>query len=384
MNKWFQFALVVCTALLSACASDQPEPAPQEPPMTTIPTTNVRIAAEYRADAPTRYIVKKGDTLWHIASLFLNNPGRWQEIWHANPRIENPNRIYPGDVIAFTTIDGVRKLQVAGSSNPNRGITTGKKTSDGLPIYDLYPAVEVEVLKTPIPTIPKDAVYPFMNKNLVVEPQALADYPYIVGQADNTFGSLSGHDIIYAKGEDFSATDYDIYRQSRNIKDPVTGENLGVLVVYVGQLKLTSPANEDGIASFIPIDIVNPIFPNDIVIPSEPAKEGDDLFFFPKLADIDKALKIIQPLGVSDKNVASQFSSVLINAGSDDGMSAGDVFKVIRRTAHRGKGRNGETFKLPDHELGMAIIYKTTADFSYALIMQNTDAIYAGDRLVTP
>lgn len=44
------------------------------------------------------YTVKKGDTLWHIARRYLNNPSRYVEIAKLN-NIKNPDRIYPGQTI---------------------------------------------------------------------------------------------------------------------------------------------------------------------------------------------------------------------------------------------------------------------------------------------
>lgn len=45
------------------------------------------------------YTVKEGDTLWSIAEQFSNTAWEWPEIWSENAYIENPNQIYPGQVL---------------------------------------------------------------------------------------------------------------------------------------------------------------------------------------------------------------------------------------------------------------------------------------------
>ena len=53
----------------------------------------------FKASAPTRYVVKKGDTLWGISNKFLKNPAYWPEVWDKNQKVRNPHLIFPGDVL---------------------------------------------------------------------------------------------------------------------------------------------------------------------------------------------------------------------------------------------------------------------------------------------
>ena len=57
-----------------------------------------------RPNAPQRYVVKNGDTLWGISGKYLYSPWQWNRLWGANRNaIRNPHLIYPGQVLVYAT-----------------------------------------------------------------------------------------------------------------------------------------------------------------------------------------------------------------------------------------------------------------------------------------
>src|SRR5688572_7969763 len=55
---------------------------------------------QIKPDAPDRYIVVPGDTLWGISQRYTDSPWRWPDLWNMNKdQIRNPHLIYPGYVL---------------------------------------------------------------------------------------------------------------------------------------------------------------------------------------------------------------------------------------------------------------------------------------------
>src|SRR5699024_157853 len=99
--------LAACTTTPHRSASQTDANAQQQsrqPDVRRVSDQTLRDAAGQ--SQPTRHVVTPGDTLWDIADYFMLKPWYWPEIRHANPRIANPHKIYPGDVLVLTDVNG--------------------------------------------------------------------------------------------------------------------------------------------------------------------------------------------------------------------------------------------------------------------------------------
>jgi hypothetical protein len=117
-----------------------------------------------KPDAPERYVVVPGDSLWSIAQRYTDSPWRWPELWNMNKEeIKNPHRIYPGNVIVLDRARGRLTL------------------SDTV---KLSPRVRAEsTAQAEIPAISQSLIEPFLTRPLVIEPNGLDNAPTIVAIA---------------------------------------------------------------------------------------------------------------------------------------------------------------------------------------------------------
>ncbi|MDX1656329.1 MAG: LysM domain-containing protein, partial [Candidatus Competibacteraceae bacterium] len=226
-----------------------------EPPL--LPTPAPVEAPVLRADHPQRYTVVPGDTLWDIARRFLQSPWRWQEIWRRNPQIDNPDLIYPGDVIEVFYQAGQPRLQIADGAGGKPGVVK------------LSPRVRVEELVQAIPTLPRDRIENFLSRSqVVVEPRWLTA-PYIVAAADSRVLSGSGQ-RIYARGANFDQPLYQVFRPGELYEDPITGEPLGYNTIYLGEARLLADGDP---ATLVLTDTRREVVAGDRLFPVDPARE---------------------------------------------------------------------------------------------------------------
>jgi hypothetical protein len=362
--------------------------------------TLAAMTSELRPDAPDRYTVVPGDTLWGIATRFLKDPWRWPELWGMNQaQVRNPHRIYPGDVLVLDrSVPGQATLR--------------------LDTARLSPQIRVEPREADaIRSIPPTAIEPFLSKPLVVSANELAGAAEIVATEEDRV-ILGGGSKAYARG---LATNgivrWHIVRRGDPLVDPETNESLGYMALYLGEAELlrAGEISTIGIAKavqeiyrgdkLIPIPPIPPVFAYVPHAPTTPIRG--------RVVSTYAGLWETGPLSI-----------ITLSKGHRDGLEVGHVLAISRdarsaRYAARTQaqwGRTGPTGsdkpnayyspeldvrhgpmssrgtlvresdfeKLPNERYGLVMVFRTFERASYGLVMQASRPVAVTDIVSNP
>ena len=368
-------ALSLATAvLLGACAQtpSQPESHPTDsdpPPLSGSATPSpgapvVPVPVALQPNPPQSYTVVPGDTLWSIAQRFLKNPWQWREIWRQNPQVRNPNRIYPGDVLKFSyDASGKPQLEVA--------------EREETPLIKLSPQVRVETINQPTPPVPRDAVESFLTRALVLNEGQWKKSPYIVADDDNQI-IYADRDRVYVLGGNFDQPRYQVFRPGEALIEPGSGRNLGTAGIYMGEALLDKDGDP---ATFTLVNTIAPVRAGDRLFEIEAERELYSFEPHPVPPDTDGF--IIAQLN-PDVTQITQYSSVIINLGAQEGLEPGHVLASDGRSRTIDNPISGGSVKLPGERSGLLMVYKVHDLVSYALVMQAERAIRLQDQVTTP
>lgn len=330
-----------------------------------------------RADAPNVYVVKKGDTLWAIAGRFLKKPWQWRTIWAANRQIRNPHLIYPGDRILLCTVDG-RPLLGRDEGDGCEGIirrATGKQPATGSKI-------RVEALNNAIPLIPLENIKNWLEKGVIVAPDAGQGLPYVVGMPEKRVIAARG-DKVYLRGNGLDIGQrYGIYRKG----DPytVTGDKGKQFVVaneFTQVAEGATTGEQNGIYTFEILSNEKEVRAGDVVMPIYDSYLPTIFHPIPAKGIIDggAVIRVMDGVGVAGAN-----SVVTINRGTSHGVDLGHLFAIEQRGETTVDPVTKETIQLPNENIGHVLVFKTFENMSYAYVTDSSQAIRLGARLATP
>ncbi len=314
---------------------------------------------------PDRHIVVKGDTLWDISGKFLKQPWRWPEIWQMNrDQIKNPHLIYPGDVVLLDMSSGSPRLRL------------GKKVGAGT--GKLQPTVYSKPIQQVVPSIPPNAIEPFISQPLVIEDGELNTGVKIVAMQEDRMLVGTG-DSFYASGiPDASVEKWHVFRKGKPLKDPGTGKIIAYEAFFLGNARLVKP----GEPALLRVSLAKEeIARGDRLIP---APEPEIISYVPHRPEQDVSARVLGIYGGLREGGAN--SVVALNVGKNDGMEIGHVVALYRKRVSLDvddSGRRTST-PVPDERYGLAFVFRVFNGVSYALVVESSKAVIVGDTARNP
>ncbi|HEZ3365552.1 TPA: LysM peptidoglycan-binding domain-containing protein [Neisseria meningitidis] len=357
---------------------------------------------EVRPNAPERYTVKQGDTLWGISGKYLYSPWQWSRLWDANrDQIHNPDLIYPDQVLVLRHVDGEPRL--------------GLEQTDGIPVVKMSP--DKEVSGYGIPAIDVNFYRIFMRHPQIVSRKETAAAPRLLSGPEGRLLYTKGT-RVYTKGLKEPGR-YLTYRINKNITDPDTGKFLGQEVAFSGivrSLDYTDSVLEQRSkqAGERPKDneyhtrthpLITPlrtpsIQPLVVETAISEIQQGDYLMKMPEDTDRFNMMphepsRPVQAKIVSvfeGTRIAGQFQTITIDKGEADGLDKGTVLSLYKRKktmqvdlSNNFKSRDTvELISTPAEEVGLAMVYRTSEHLSSAIILENISDISVGDTAANP
>ncbi|MDF0605656.1 LysM peptidoglycan-binding domain-containing protein [Neisseriaceae bacterium TC5R-5] len=322
------------------------------------------LALTVKTDAPTRYQVVKGDTLWGIAGRYLSQPWQWPQLWQMNRNeIKNPHLIYPGDVLLLSYING----------QPRLTLETGQQRE-----VRLSPQVRSEEIDRSIASIPSTTIEPFLQRPLVVDMAEFLRAPKLVAGPEDRI-ALSPGDRSYATGLTEKGS-WQAYRLGKPLTNPGSKQILGYEASYSGDLIVDKLG--DDIQTLRVRSVVSEILVGDRLIR---APQQRFVNYAPRAPEQEMNGQIISIYNGVDG--AAQFSTIVLNLGYEQGAEVGHVLDINQQarqvSINDGSGRD-RTVSLPNRRVGSAFIYRVFDKVSYALVLNSSGAVYVGDQLSRP
>jgi hypothetical protein len=339
-----------------------------------------------KPDAPDRYVVVPGDTLWGISQRYTDSPWRWPELWGLNKdEIRNPHLIYPGYVIYLDRARGQLTIGAPGTAAPSTGAAQPSGTPGAPGTVKLGPRVRSQSLaKEQIPSIPAAAIEPFLSRPLVIEPDGLDKAPTIVGtQADRVV--LAAGNSAYVRGMAAAKEDnWYVFRRGVPLVDPDTNQTLAYEAVYLGTAQLQRGGDP---ATVVLTSVVQEVGAGDKLVA---AGRPQAISYAPRAPDKQirgRVMTIYNSLGKVGEAGPQQI--ITINRGGRDGIEVGHVLALYSlggavRDVTKARGAADESIKLPDERAGLAFVFRVFDRVSYALVMQVSRPISIADVVRTP
>lgn len=340
-----------------------------------------------RAGSPESYVVKKGDTLWDISAIFLDDPWRWPTLWDVNPQIANPHLIYPGDELALVYVNGQPRL-----------VRNGAISNAAKPHIRKQPEGRIIAKSNAIPVVDLSLVEQYLVQNRVVEPQWLTEQPMVLAGESPSRHHVAG-DVIYIDAQLPLHQKLGLYEAGQEFVDKTSGDSLGqeAILASVGQVIESAAVSK--------VKLLSNFRETKAGFRALPM-EADALmsaYFTPQPAQLAEAASV---LAIESKmREAGKFGVLYVDKGADVGVTPGMVFSIVRDGEEIVMGRDGmpvpvvertaydslmasvssdRRVKMPDLYRGKLLVFKVFDSVSLGLIVSSDRAVRVDDKLIPP
>ena len=342
-----------------------------------------------RENAPDRYVVVKGDTLWDISNKFFKDPWKWPQIWGFNKEsIKDPHWIYPGNVVFLDYVN--KRLHFGQQIKTTTTTPTDITLVPAIPANPANPEMaisrnlnldklspEVRILNADhdaIASIPASIIGPFLDKPLVIEDDEFENAPTLIGTVEKR-SLLSFGDTAFARNlPGDKGPLWQLYRPGKKYRDPDSGETLGYEAIYLGEANLQKHDEISTLKitkSVLDIQVGDNLIQSTVTLPNN---------YIPRAPSTKMSAKVMSIYGGMEQ--AGQNAIIVINKGKRDGLENGHVLALYKES--ESAKYKGNSYKLPAIRYGLVFVFRTFDKVSYALVMEVQNTVQLLDSLETP
>jgi LysM repeat protein len=333
-------------------------------------------AAAVNPTAPKQYVVKRGDTLWGIASTFLKDPWLWPEVWVINPQIPNPHLIYPGDTLAL-----------AYGANGAPYVTVSQAGA-----VRLDPRLRSTPFESAIPAVSYGTIAAFLSKPTLLTEDQIRKAPYIVAFRDMHQVAGSGNEVYVKNLSAEENARFNVMHVGTELRDPDDGKLLGYMGVYTATALVRRPGDP---AKAVLIDPARETLAGDRLLTANQEVPANFVLKGPSGPVRGRILAI-----VDGTDLVGTYQVIAINRGASAGLEPGTMLAVdsvgdnVPDYYRNGKGIGDRTngvgysflprVQLPEERSGTVLVFKVFDHVSYALVVGASDVMRTGDLVVNP
>lgn len=343
-----------------------------------LPLVCIADVIDIKGSAPQTYTVKKGDTLWDISSLYLNEPWLWPELWRNNVHIKNPHLIYPGDQLKLRYNDQGEPILEMVRETPKAEIKLSPQGTKQIKSA------------TPVPALPWSIIQPYLENGLIMEEDEYENLPHLLGNQDGQVRFVTG-DLVLSGTSGATAEEYRVIRKQNEIRDK-EGNLLGIQIRHVADARpLTSDVEGQHLVTVKQANFE--------------AKRGDKLLptttneFTPLElnAATTQSGQIVESL--EQHQLLGKYNVVILDLGSAD-VTAGTTMGIYLQGPNildsdepkydnesgiiKSAFNDANEVQQPALKIGELVVFKVFEKASYALITRSTKVVRKGALVAKP